>query len=111
MWYIKKQSFNAKKTVNRERRKDQGKPHAPSPIWPTAARINPLSHVPNRISCAVFISIIVRKLEEGLVLGPASRRAFPQLSGPAKLLMLTVVRGGEVGGVIAVVIGGGVEGR
>lgn len=102
-----------KRTVNREEEKIKVSPKPRHQSGPLQKRTNPhasSSHVPNQIPCAVFISIIVRKLEEGLMLGPASRRAFPQLSGPARLLMLTVVRGEEGRGVIAIVIGGGIDG-
>lgn len=68
-----------------------------------------LSRIPDRISCGGLILVIVRKLEEGLVLGPAPGRSFPEFSGPARLLMLTVVRGG--GREVIAIVGGGRSGR
>lgn len=118
VWYIIKQSFNAKRIVNREEIKpapmslhQSGPLHRAHPSTQYASS----SQVPDHIPRGLLIPIIVRKLEEGLVLGPAPGRSFPQLSGPARLLMLTVVRGGRGRAVIAVaavlVGGGGIRGR
>lgn len=85
-------------------------PNVPSPICPTApyapTHYASSSHVPDQISCGGLIPIIVRKLEEGLVLCPTPGGSFPQFSGPARLLELAVVRGGGRGITAVMIVGG-----